>query len=176
MINKKAVFFCSASEKIDPKYNQAARQVARVACSLGYTIVNGGTFDGTMNAISKEVAECGGKVIGIIPRFMAGRENHYLSDCIWVETMAERKELMIKNSVAAIALPGGVGTLDEISEAICLRQLKRFSGKIIIYNFEGFYDNLKHLLESYVETKMMEQEIMDMIFFPKTIEELTSLL
>lgn len=67
---RKVVIYCSASYDIDQKYNQAAREVTRAACSLGYTIVSGGAIKGTMGAVADEVARCGGRHIGVLPRFM----------------------------------------------------------------------------------------------------------
>ena len=109
---RKIVIFCSASNDIDPRFNQAARNLVRAACSLGYAIVSGGTVKGTMKVVADEVVACGGTHIGILPRFMT--EYHYpaLTRTIWTETMAERKEKMREGTNAAIALPGGIGTLD----------------------------------------------------------------
>ncbi len=71
---RKIVIYCSASSDIDGKFNQAAREVIRAACSLGYTIVSGGTVKGTMKEVADEVVRCGGRHIGVLPRFMADYE------------------------------------------------------------------------------------------------------
>ena len=111
---RKVVIYCSASYDIDQKYNQAAREVTRAACSLGYTIVSGGAIKGTMGAVADEVARCGGRHIGVLPRFMEQYKFPGLDQVIWTDTMAERKEKMREGTCAAIALPGGIGTLDEL--------------------------------------------------------------
>ena len=85
---RKIVIFCSASYEIDPKFNQAAREVVRAACSLGYTIVSGGAVKGTMGVVSDEAAAAGGRHIGILPRFMAGLEHPSLSETVWTDTMS----------------------------------------------------------------------------------------
>ena len=92
MSDKKAVIFCSASNDIDPKYNQAARQVVRAACLSGYDIVSGGTVKGTMDVVCRQASECGVRVIGVLPRFMKGLENPLLSECIWTDRMSSRKD------------------------------------------------------------------------------------
>ena len=116
---RKIVFFCSASFDIDEKYkyNQAAREATRAACSLGYTVVSGGTVKGTMGVVADEVVRCGGRHVGIIPRFMEDVVYPSLDETVWTDTMAERKELMREGTCVAVALPGGIGTLDELIEA-----------------------------------------------------------
>ena len=91
---RKIVFYCSASYDIDEKFNQAAREVTRAACSLGYTIVSGGAVKGTMGVLADEVVRCGGRHIGVLPRFMAQYRFPKLDDTVWTESMADRKEKM----------------------------------------------------------------------------------
>ena len=159
---RKVVIYCSASYDIDQKYNQAAREVTRAACSLGYTIVSGGAIKGTMGAIGDEVARCGGRHIGVLPRFMEQYKFPGLDEIIWTDTMAERKELMREGTCAAIAL---IGTLT-------LAKLERYSGKIFALNLDGFYDPLKDLLDHYVRTGMLDTLSRGLIEFPDTVAEL----
>ena len=170
------VFFCSASKDIDPKFNQAAREVIRAACSLGYTIVSGGTVKGTMGVISDEVVKAGGYHRGVLPRFMESVRYPSLDETVWTGTMAERKEKMREGTVAAVALPGGVGTLDELIETLTLAKLDLYKGKIIALNLDGFYEPLKALLDHYVTTGMLDVPSRALISFPETVEELAELL
>lgn len=176
MANKRAVFFCSSSNCIDPKYNQAARQIVRAACLQGYEIVSGGTIKGTMDVVSDEAAKCGAKVIGVIPRFMQGLEHPALSECIWTDKMSERKDLMREGASLAIALPGGIGTLDELAETFCLAKLGLFSGKIIVFNLDGFYDAFRDQLGIFVDSNMQDKRSLELISFPSSVEELIELL
>lgn len=169
---KKLVIFCSASSEINPKYNQAARELTRAACSLGYVIVSGGTVKGTMGVVSDEVVACGGKHVGVVPRFMAEFAYPKLTEIIWTDTMSERKELMRKGTCAAVALPGGIGTLDELIETLTLAKLKRYPGKIFALNVEDFYNPLIKLLDHYVSTKMLDEGSRSLIEFPTTVAEL----
>ena len=173
---RKIVIFCSASNDIDPKFNQAARSLVRAACSLGYAIVSGGTVKGTMKVVADEVVACGGTHIGILPRFMT--EYHYpaLTRTIWTETMAERKEKMREGTNAAIALPGGIGTLDELIDTLTLAKLGIYRGRVIALNVDGFYDPLVSLLDHYVTTGMLDPESRSLIVFPSSVEELAELL
>ena len=169
---RKIVIYCSSSYDIDQKYNQAAREVTRAACSLGYTIVSGGAIKGTMGAVADEVARCGGRHIGVLPRFMEQYKFPGLDQVVWTDTMAERKEKMREGTCAAIALPGGIGTLDEVIGTLTLAKLGKYDGNILALNIDGFYDPLKALLDHYVDTGMLDQRSRNLIEFPDTVNEL----
>lgn len=175
MKNKIAVF-CSASNQIDPKYNQVAREFVRAASLRGYGIVTGGTVKGTMGVVSNTLRECGGYHLGVIPRFMEEYVYPDLSEVIWTDTMAERKTLLRKDTVGVVALPGGVGTLDEVIETVALVHLKQYFGKVMLLNHDGFYEPLKALLQHYVDTKMMSQATFDMVRFAQTSDELLDMM
>ena len=169
---RRIVFFCSASKDIDPKFNQAAREAIRAACSLGYTIVSGGTVKGTMGELADEVVKNGGRHIGVIPRFMADVLYPDMAETVWTESMDERKVRMRKGTVAAIALPGGIGTLDELIETLTLAKIGLYKGKILALNIDGFYEPLKALLDHYVATGMLDSPSRKLISFPETVGEL----
>jgi uncharacterized protein (TIGR00730 family) len=173
---KKIAVFCSASFEIDPKYNKVAREFVRAASLRGYGIVTGGTVKGTMGVVSDELRECGGYHLGVIPHFMSEYVYPELSEVVWTETMAERKTILREGTCAVVALPGGVGTLDELIETVALVHLKRYFGKMAVLNHDGFYEPLKVLLDHYVATGMMPQSTRDMVLFADTPEELLDLL
>ena len=168
----KVAVYCSASFNIDPKYNKVAREFVRAASLRGYGVVSGGTIKGTMGEISDELHQCGGYHLGVIPRFMEQYVYPELSEVIWTDTMAERKALLRKDTSAVVALPGGIGTLDEVIEVFALVHLKQYFGKIFLLNHEGFYEPLRQLLQHYVNTGMMTQETMSKINFAATPEEI----
>ena len=173
---RKIVIFCSSSYDIDPKFNQAARELIRAACSLGYTIVSGGTVKGTMGVISDEVVRCGGRHVGVLPRFMEYCRYGSLDETVWTDTMAQRKEKMREGTCAAIALPGGIGTLDELIDTLTLAKLDRYPGKVFALNLDGFYDPLEVLLDHYISTGMLDAGSRELIKFPRTVEELAGYL
>lgn len=172
----KAVFFCSASDKIDPKFNEAAREAVRAVCAKGYDVKSGGTTKGTMKVVCEEAFACGASVEAAIPRFMAGLEYPHLDHCIWTDTMSERKEAMREGTSLVVALPGGIGTLDELIETLVLVKLHKYPGRIITFNVDKFYDPFRDLLDYLVQMKMLDQCDRDLISFPETIEEFKSLL
>ncbi len=168
----KIAVFCSASFEIDPKFNKVAREFVRAASLCGYGIVTGGTVKGTMGEISDELHSCGGYHLGVIPRFMEQYVYPSLSEVVWTDTMAERKELLRKDTCAVVALPGGIGTLDEVIEVFALVHLKQYFGKIFILNHDGFYEPLRALLRHYVDMKMMTEETFSKVVFADTPEDI----
>jgi uncharacterized protein (TIGR00730 family) len=173
---KKIAVFCSASFEIEPKYNKVAREFVRAASLRGYGVVSGGTVKGTMGEISDELVACGGYHKGVIPHFMGQYVYPELSELIWTDTIAERKTLMREGTCAVVALPGGVGTLDELIETLTLVHLGRYDGKVAVLNHDGFYEPLRQLLDHYLETRMMPESTREKIVFADTVEELLGLL
>lgn len=171
-MGKQVVIFCASSNTIDPKYNDAARELVRALHEKGYDVVSGGGARGTMGAITGESVRVGGRHVAVLPRFMEGLEHPGIREVVWTETMSARKERMRENTVAAIALPGGIGTLDELMETHVLRKLGKYSGKIFALNLDGFYNPLKALLSHFAATGMTAQADIDLIAFPETIQEL----
>ena len=172
MPQRKAVVFCSASYDIDPKYNEAAREVVRALHAYGWTLVSGGSFRGTMGVIADEMERLGGGHIGVLPRFMKGLEYPHLTELIWTDTMAERKERMREGTSAVLALPGGIGTLDELIESYVLVKLGRYAGKLLVLNVDGFFEPFKALLDHYVAAGMLTPADRSLIIFADTAEAL----
>ena len=176
MADKRAVIYCSSSSDIDPVYNEAARRIVRAVCLAGYDIVSGGSWRGTMGHVCDEALEHGVRVIGVLPRFMKGFEHPRLTECLWTDRMSERKDAMREGTSLAIALPGGIGTLDEAAETYCLAKLGRYPGKVVFFNMDGFYEPFKQQLDLYVERGMMDAASRDMVHFPATVAEFETLL
>lgn len=112
-----------------------------------------------MGALADRILEKNGKITGIIPHFMKEREwaHSNVEEMILVDDMRERKRRLIENVDAVIALPGGVGTLEELLEVITLKQLGRFNKPIIIVNTNGFYDSLFALFDQLIEKRFMHE-------------------
>ena len=170
----KIAVYCSASYDIDPKYNKVAREFVRAASLRGYRLVSGGTIKGTMGEISDELKSCGGYHLGVVPRFMEKLAYPELSEIIWTDTLSERKTFLREGTYAVVALPGGIGTLDEVIEAFTLLYLNQYDGKVCLLNYDGFYDPLIALLKHYVDAKMMTDETLDKLIVANTAEELLS--
>ena len=159
MINRVSVY-CASSTQIRSLYLDSARNLGSILASCDITTVYGGGSVGSMGALADGVIANNGTLIGVIPEFMMDLEwgNPLVSEMIVVATMAERKLKFIENVDAVIALPGGSGTLEELSEAISLKKLGLFVKPIIILNIGGFFDPLIRLLENMVQEKFLRQE------------------
>ena len=136
---------------------EAAAQFARLAAVHGHCLVCGGTSKGLMSTVIGAAIEAGGTIEGVVPEFMyaLGWADNRLTHLTVVESMRERKHLMMKDADAVIALPGAIGTLEELTEAISLKRLGKFSNPIIIFNQNRFYDSLLRFFDDLVREEMM---------------------
>ncbi|MDR0844454.1 MAG: TIGR00730 family Rossman fold protein [Tannerella sp.] len=136
--------YCASSAKIDPVYTDAAEKLGIILGSRGLRVINGAGSTGLMRTVSDAVLQNGGAVTGVIPRFMLehGWCHQGLTELIEVETMHERKQRMAALSDAAIALPGGYGTLEELLEIITWKQLGLYHHPVVILNTNHYYDPL----------------------------------
>lgn len=157
---KRVTVYCASSNKVDDRYFDDAKVLAREIANNNYTLVYGGGAHGLMGCIADTALECGGKVVGIMPEFMTKVEwNHpSISELVLVDDMHQRKALLAKDVDAIVALPGGCGTLEELSEVITLKRLGKITCPIIIVNLDGFYDNLIALLDQMISENFLREE------------------
>lgn len=152
--------FASSSSRIDNEYVIAASKLGMLLAKTGIQVVYGGGGIGLMGRLADAVLENGGKITGVIPVFMSeeGWGHQGVDEMILTPDMGERKKKMFAMSDAIIALPGGIGTLEELTEAITLKQLSLFDGSIIILNTLGFYKSLLEFLENMVANNFLRFE------------------
>ena len=150
--------YCASSRTAHPEYRAAARRLGEVLAGEGVGIVYGGGAAGSMGALADGALSKGGRVVGILPRFMADLEwgHKGLSDLQLVEDLRTRKHMMLTLSQAAIALPGGSGTLEELLEAITLKRLGLYLNPIVMVNTRGFFAPLLELLARAIEQRFMD--------------------
>ena len=163
----------ASSSKIDSKYIVAAQKLGELMAEKGLTCINGAGQNGVMGAVSKSMLAHGGKVIGIIPQFMIdeGWLNTTLSDVIVTPDMHQRKQLMAEKSDACIALPGGIGTMEELLEIMTWKQLGLYKKPIIVLNTDGYYDFLLQMLEKSREENFIHHRHQAMWDFVESPEE-----
>lgn len=150
---KKLCVFCGSSSGQDPLYVEHARQLGRLCAESGWGIVTGGGGQGLMLAVAEGALQAGGHVEGVIPHDMVLREwaHNSLTDLHVVETMHQRKQRMHDRCDAFVALPGGVGTFDEICEALAWQKLEIHKKPVAVLNTLNFYDKFLHFLDHSVE-------------------------
>src|SRR5437773_1816276 len=157
-IERTVCVYCASSRLAHPDYRAAARRLGEVLAAQGVGIVYGGGAVGSMGALADGALSHGGRVTGILPRFMAEREwgHKGLTDLQLVEDLRTRKHMMLTLSQAAIALPGGSGTLEELLEAITLKRLGLYLNPIVLVNTRGFFTPLLEVLTRAVEERFMD--------------------
>ncbi len=138
----------------------------------GHTLVYGGGRKGLMGVVADAVLAEGGKAIGVIPAFLRTPEEAHtgLTALYTVQTMAERKARMREMGEAFLALPGGPGTLEEITEIISLKRLGKVTAPCLIYNVEGYYDELHRACEKMSEAGFLAYDSRELVQFPTSLE------
>ena len=141
--------YCSANSHIDPKYFEETAALGRWLAQNCHTLVFGGTDLGLMESIAKAVKEEGGRCVGVVPSKVEenGHVSKWLDERIDCNNLSDRKDLMLQHSDVAVALPGGIGTLDEVFSMAASATIGYHHKKVILYNINGFWDPLVALLE-----------------------------
>jgi uncharacterized protein (TIGR00730 family) len=147
--------YCGSSPGTDPAFVEAARKLGKILAENSVRLVYGGGSVGLMGALAESVLEHGGEVVGIIPEFLTKRERprRLAQELVVTRDMHERKRKMFERADAFVALPGGVGTLEEIVEQLTWAQLGRHKKPILFANINGYWDPLLALF-----AHMREQE------------------
>ncbi|HEX7775377.1 MAG TPA: TIGR00730 family Rossman fold protein [Parvibaculum sp.] len=153
--------YCGSQDGGDPDLVAAATRFGGLLAEAGVGLVYGGAGIGVMGALARAVLEGGGRVTGVIPEFLFKEEVplHSVSELIVTDSMHTRKRTMFDRSDAFVALPGGVGTLEELIEMLTWAQLGRHRHPIIIANLKGFWHPLIQLLDHMVETGFVGESI-----------------
>jgi len=145
---KTVCVFCGSGPGTNPRFLESARALGKTFAENGVRLVYGGGSLGMMGAIATSALDHGGLVTGIIPDFLTVRENALtrVQEMIVTPDMHERKRLMFERSDAFVALPGGIGTLEELVEQLTWQQLGRHSKPVLLANIDGFWEPLLTLL------------------------------
>lgn len=170
---KAVAVYCASSTQVGQAYVEDAAKLGELFAKHGVTLVYGGGAVGLMGAICDAVKAHGGKAIGVIPRFMVekGWLRPGLDEVIEVETMAERKRIMAEITDAAIALPGGVGTFDELMDIVALKKLGLYLKPVVIVNTQNYYQPLATLLERSVTEHFQDEKFRHVWRMANTPEE-----
>jgi uncharacterized protein (TIGR00730 family) len=152
--------FASSSSRIDKRYAESAAELGILFARSKMNVIYGGGGIGLMGVIADAVVENGGSITGVIPSFMndEGWGNPRIKDMIVTTDMADRKKNMFARADAVVALPGGIGTLEELTEAITLKQLGLFNGPVVILNTLNFYRSFIDFLEHMVDGNFLRRE------------------
>lgn len=155
--------YSASSGQVAASYLEAAREIGRRMAEAGHTLVNGAGRTGLMGASAEACLAAGGEAVGVIPRFMVeqGWQHDGMTRLVVTEDMHSRKETMAGMSDACVALPGGVGTLEELLEIITWKQLGLYLKPIIILNTCGYFDPLLMQLHRAIDENFMRPQHAD---------------
>jgi uncharacterized protein (TIGR00730 family) len=166
--------YCGSGPGTDPRFIEAAKALGKTLAENSVRLVYGGGSVGMMGAVANSALDHGGAVTGIIPDFLTMRENvlRRVQELIVTPDMHERKRLMFEHSDAFVALPGGVGTLEELVEQLTWQQLGRHSKPVLLANIEGFWEPLFALLAHMRETEFIRSNLSVEILKAERVEDI----
>lgn len=172
----KITVYCGSRFGKGDKYIDCARNLGEWIARSGHSLVYGGGKAGLMGTVANTVLENRGQVLGVIPSFLMKKEIAHdgLTEMSVVETMSERKYRMVQEGDVFIALPGGLGTLEELAEVLSWARIGQNDKPCILYNLDGYYNSLKNLIQTMVREEFLDQEAMEEIFFAESLEEMES--
>ena len=174
----KICIFCSANQEIDPDFFKYTEELGRWAAKNDHSIVYGGVNQGLMECLGKAVKEAGGRTIGVVPMMVekTGRTSDYVEIEIPCDNLTDRKQLMMDQSDAFIALPGGIGTIDEIFTVAASATIGYHQKPVILYNMKGFWDSLIALLDELQAKGMIRGDWREYIKTADSIAEISRLI
>lgn len=175
---KKIGIFCSASDSIDKVYFDKAKELGEWIGKQGKVLIYGGANLGLMDCVAKAVKANGGTVIGVVPSKLEenGKVSPLLDKVFRTQNLSDRKDIMTEESDIMVALPGGIGTLDEVFHVMAASSIGYHDKKVIFYNINGFYDNLLDVLLSINEKHFSRHPLEHYFEIANTFDELTHLL
>ena len=161
---------CSAAD-LDDKYRRPAQTLARLIAEAGHDLIWGGSDTGLMNLVANGVQAGGGKIVGISVDAYKKQARRKADEMITASSLGERKALMLERSDAIIALPGGVGTLDEVTDFIELKKQGAHIKPVVILNVDNFYEGLKVQLQKMIDDGFLKRPLDELVRFAHTPEE-----
>jgi len=165
--------FCGSKFGNDPAYETAARRLGEIMIERGIRLVYGGGSIGLMGAVADTVADGGGEVVGVIPRFLQELEvgKTDVSEFIVTDNMHSRKHRMFDLSDGFVSLPGGLGTLDETFEIMTWKQLQVHAKPIVVLNVGGYWSGLQQLIDDTIRGGFAHEKARDLITIVETPEQ-----
>ena len=170
--------FCSANQQLDPDFFAMTEELGRWLATAGHTLVYGGVNSGLMECVARAVKQAGGRTVGVIPKIVekGGRISDYVDVEIMCDNLSDRKQLMEARSDVFIALPGGIGTIDEVFTIAAAHTIGYHDKRVILYNMKGFWDDLTAMLDRLQQRDMVRGEWRDYIAVANSLEEISELI
>ena len=170
--------FCSANGQLDPDFLTMTEELGRWLATEGHTLVYGGVNSGLMECVARAVKQAGGRTVGVLPQIVvkSGRISDYVDVEVLCNNLSDRKQLMADKSDVFIALPGGIGTIDEVFTIAAAHTIGYHDKRVILYNMKGFWDDLTAMLDRLQQRGMVRSEWRDYIAVANSLEEISELI
>lgn len=177
-MSKLLCVYCASSRQLDPKYHAMAEALGRELVARGWGLVYGGGNVGLMGTVARAVKDAGGQVVGVIPEFMISRELAFRNadELVTVDTMRDRKRVMEERAAAFLTLPGGIGTLEELTEIMTLRYINLLHKPVVLLNQDGFYDDLLRFFERMTRERFKSDDMHKILAVAPTLDAVWPLL
>lgn len=173
---KSIAVYCGANKGIHPWFEEATSELGKTLAKRGIRVVFGGGSVGLMGVLADAVLSEDGPITGIITHQLNGLELGHpgVKDMIVVETMSERRDLLLQGTDGVITLPGGYGSMDELFEALTLAQLRQYQRPIGLLNVRGYYDPLIQMLDNMVENSFLKEQNRRLCIASDNVQDLLS--
>ena len=170
--------FCSANSNIPTEYFERTSELGTWMGANGHTLVFGGCNLGLMECVAKAVHDAKGMTVGVVPTIVekGGKVSDYVDVKILCDNLSDRKDLMIERSDVIIALPGGVGTLDEIFTVLAAASIGYHNKRVILYNIGGFWDSLIAMLNDLKARGVLRAGFENTVKVAHTLDEIAALI
>ena len=170
--------FCSANEQLDPDFFTMTEELGRWLATEGHTLVYGGVNSGLMECVARAVKQAGGRTVGVLPQIVvkSGRLSDYVDTEVLCDNLSDRKQLMEDRSDVFIALPGGIGTIDEVFTIAAAHTIGYHDKRVILYNMKGFWDDLTAMLDRLQQRGMVRGEWRDYIAVANSLDDIKDFL
>ncbi len=170
--------FCSANGQLDPDFFTMTEELGRWLATEGHTLVYGGVNSGLMECVARAVKQAGGRTVGVIPQIVekGGRISDYVDVEVLCDNLSDRKQLMADKSDVFIALPGGIGTIDEVFTIAAAHTIGYHDKRVILYNMKGFWGDMTAMLDRLQQRGMVRGEWRDYIAVANSLEEISELI
>ena len=174
----KICIFCSANGQLDPDFFTMTEELGRWLATEGHTLVYGGVNSGLMECVARAVKQAGGRTVGVLPQIVVknGRLSDYVDTEVLCDNLSDRKQLMADKSDVFIALPGGIGTIDEVFTIAAAHTIGYHDKRVILYNMKGFWGDMIALLDRLQQRGMVRGEWRDYIAVANSLDDIKDLL
>ena len=174
----KICVFCSANGQLDPDFFNMTEELGRWLATEGHTLVYGGVNSGLMECVARAVKQAGGRTVGVLPQIVvkSGRLSDYVDTEVLCDNLSDRKQLMADKSDVFIALPGGIGTIDEVFTIAAAHTIGYHDKRVILYNMKGFWGDMTAMLDRLQQRGMVRGEWRDYIAVANSLEEISELI